>query len=918
MSLSNDLDDSTSFDDDVVDAAGPSLTQRTSLRLDLQSQLEQVFCGRTADSEGAVDSVRISSDGPLEEIDASRQETSDLMQPCCNQETLAPAYDSVSLPPSTSGGSTDTIRADAPDCNDGGDREPAASFSSDDSASARHTQSLRSRRARRGRTRAEASSSRDRQASMSVLSMADDSARCLLPPFEMNVRRQRRSQKQDELPIDDGGGDYQQRFTLDAGLPSPRVACQASTLPPPDTLDRFRHLVCSSSLLALQAPPMTTSTPLQDGLAADGPPRESLAGESSLVAKGPSLLNLDSAADTTTFSASSNSATTSTAAAATLPPLVQRLHRLDIYVAFLVALTGLGQVLGRLGLEALAALAVVTCTLVGLVCGTEERKRRTPKKASKHVELPQVANVEQEDTQPESSSPEMAAIERFIDVSEQFDAAIARQIEVTSGNEPLNSLEASLRRASVALERAMSMLRGHIADERELRELEKMYGVEEPESASEPTAPQSETCLSVPAAPTLDRFTPLPLLSPRPSALARRVPRSPLGREVLLDDSPPLGECASPSRFRLRPLRLSQSSRGGSIIELSSPRPHSAIDRASRRHSSVIADGRRGSEPPTPSDMQDFINGLPADLVHALKAQSNARSSVSSVGSLPSRPTSWVESRASSSPGTSAISLRATHLGVHIQRRRLACHLLAMSDLTAASAALMPLSTAFEAIVSDLPICSPPTSFAPRFSDSALFASHLSAMTALVVSAQSYLDTIAGEPSLDRVHDRWEALRDDLSGMIKEWERGRHVLQRSTARAMPTTHQDLPDFLAHWEDADRSASTDQSLPEPASPATADVDEAHVVVDDASAHLLATSSSDYLPPPGGVESVFEAESSGVPTRIKLSREERITAARKARAEELIREPSEASKMGDMVHELKDVIGELRRRRRALVG
>lgn len=791
-------------DDGAAGCRNPSLDTLNTMDGDLEGQLDRLIgqeepaaMGRS-DQEQASDSAWTPQSHGVSNLatDLHLHDADSLDQAVVNDLTN-PLTDEV-FPTSTSYASVETVRATLSD-----DEHDTTD------ADAARLHSLRSRRARRGRVRAPTPAAR-RETTSIASTNEPTPGQGLLPPFEMNVRPFSQSSSAGAMDLPPANG------ASDDGM----------------IVDRFRHILCSSSLLATRTPQaepeLATAPSTTDTTQAPDPqiPAEDQSVTSRrIVSSPPSSL-----------------------------PLLRSLHRLDIYVAFLVALTGLGQLLGRLGLEVLGALAVLTCTLVGVVFGSEERKKRTPKKGKKHVELPQ---VEEEVVEPSNA---ISSLERFIAASERLDRGLARQSDTSVSED----------RAADAIKRAIMELRQRV-DPNAVQDLERLYGINDAEDLP----------------PATNRLS---LVSPRPTSTQRRPPRSPLGHEILLD-SPQ----ASP-RFRLRPLRLSQSSRG-SIHEPA--RPMSAIERPSRRSSALVVGSRRTSESPPPADMQDFINGLPIDLVHALKAQSDARASVSSMGS---RPISLVEPKPS--PTDSLVR----------RRRRLACHLLALSDPDASIAALDVLSTTFEQIAASLPN---EVSFAPHFSDRQLFTSHLSVMSSLVRDVQSQLDTFSNEQSMEGIACRWDTLRNDLGGMITEWERARQVLRRSTAKP-PSPRQDLPEFFQHWDEADQSASTDHSsLPDPPQPHAAD--EAQVV-DDATAHLLETSTSDFLPPPGGVESVFESvagERVHVRPAAKLSREERIAAAKRERKQEQTREPTEASKMGEMVHELKDVIGELRKRRQALM-
>lgn len=248
-------------------------------------------------------------------------------------------------------------------------------------------------------------------------------------------------------------------------------------------------------------------------------------------------------------------------------------------------------------------------------------------------------------------------------------------------------------------------------------------------------------------------------------------------------------------------------------------------------------------------------------------------------------------------------------------------------------------------------------SFAPVPSHLARFAAHVDAMSAALNDAREHLeqcvasirDTAPGEasPSASTVQEHpafqaYDRLRKELGYALRECERGRERLldivagpQHSPTPDSPTSP-DGPPGLRHDNGSDTSEKPGPSSPAPPAPAilvdgalglSLDTDADHDL-DDATAHLLMTTSSQHLPPPGA-EQVYEAETGAAPAfareRSKLSREERIKLAKAARREgrsglALDAPPRPQSERwgpgGEVVQELKDVIWKVGERRRQL--
>ena len=213
-----------------------------------------------------------------------------------------------------------------------------------------------------------------------------------------------------------------------------------------------------------------------------------------------------------------------------------------------------------------------------------------------------------------------------------------------------------------------------------------------------------------------------------------------------------------------------------------------------------------------------------------------------------------------------------------------------------------------------------------------------------------------GEPPEHPALQAYERLRRELGLALRECERGRERLVYIVAPPTPSTEDELAmDDLEDPSSTTIKAKTDDVNVKDTSPSSPKGDDVSLTIlspsgeslhpdpDDASPHLLLSTSAAHLPPPG-IEQVFEADSGGLSgfarERSRLSREERIRLA-KARREAgrvslaghevllsgdvpLFR-PSEPSPpcererwgpSGDVVQELKDVIWKVGQRRRKM--
>lgn len=235
-------------------------------------------------------------------------------------------------------------------------------------------------------------------------------------------------------------------------------------------------------------------------------------------------------------------------------------------------------------------------------------------------------------------------------------------------------------------------------------------------------------------------------------------------------------------------------------------------------------------------------------------------------------------------------------------------------------------------------------SFAPKRSDAQQLQMELETLESILdLAKQRLLDVkhlaVSGSEDGPLLASQWDLLRADLGMMIRDWERGRNIIGRIAGEAEPPVaatpyHNSLSQPQpANPEPDDEDLSLlkveGPDLPLPESPP--------LTVDDASSHLLDSTSPSLLPPPG-IEAVFEDFISRLPARSatigrdgqKLTREQRIAAVKEAREKISQAAPvpvyhssgtgglttvdrSTIVRSGEMVDELRDVMIKLRERR-----
>ncbi|KAJ8472583.1 hypothetical protein ONZ51_g8426 [Trametes cubensis] len=249
-------------------------------------------------------------------------------------------------------------------------------------------------------------------------------------------------------------------------------------------------------------------------------------------------------------------------------------------------------------------------------------------------------------------------------------------------------------------------------------------------------------------------------------------------------------------------------------------------------------------------------------------------------------------------------------------------------------------------------------SFAPMPSSMSRFGAHVDSIANALNDARDHLeecvaalrDTASRRQSLEvpeggvpSVQDHpafqaYDRLRKELGFALRECERGRERLLDIIAgpRPAPEGAEDEEEASPQTPGLRHDSGSDSSEKGPASP-NVQLDARHgeaglglelnghdsTELDDATAHLLLTASSQHLPPPGA-EQVYEAETGNgavfTRERSKLSREERIKLAKARRASGIpLSSSSYASSdvaEGAGSAELKDVIWKVGEKRRKL--
>jgi len=345
---------------------------------------------------------------------------------------------------------------------------------------------------------------------------------------------------------------------------------------------------------------------------------------------------------------------------------------------------------------------------------------------------------------------------------------------------------------------------------------------------------------------------------------------------------------------------------------------------------------------------------------NGLMPSHSIESLISRIGYTPTRP-ARTTNRTTRSPSLSPLTLpglKAACLGVHMKRRRVACCLLGLrfdqdeeywtevkrilDDLVAGILATVgdlqaaeqeakvavdnkPAYTSLPPWVSGNLASTSRADFAPRTSDHALLLQQIESMEATLTKTWANLQAM--RPAIDSsatLNSQWVGVRGDLGELIRDWERGKDVVSRLDASTLPDGGsseageegelEPMPTFLRAWE---------EDL-EPSSIATESVrstsDDTHGTFSSDHHDLqqqFDPHAAEVLPPPGE-DMIFESIPMPVVPRgkTKLSREERIRLMKEARDKPVdISEQGRgvAEMGGDVVGELKSMIGIIRRRK-----
>ncbi|GAW07170.1 hypothetical protein LENED_009144 [Lentinula edodes] len=221
-------------------------------------------------------------------------------------------------------------------------------------------------------------------------------------------------------------------------------------------------------------------------------------------------------------------------------------------------------------------------------------------------------------------------------------------------------------------------------------------------------------------------------------------------------------------------------------------------------------------------------------------------------------------------------------------------------------------------------------SFAPMRSDLSRFATHVEAISSALDDAREQLIACVAAIKSSRHREEhpalqaYERLRRELGLALREYESEDENSSQISPHDLPTLGHDASDESSDRPESMAPLEYELSV-DPADP-VAIVNS----LDDVTSHLLLTSTSKHLPPPG-IEQVYEGDSGAAGVyrreRSKLSREERIQLAKKANEEggqkrqsgdQSSSIPSERwGPGGEVVQELKDVIWKVGERRRKMV-
>ena len=371
----------------------------------------------------------------------------------------------------------------------------------------------------------------------------------------------------------------------------------------------------------------------------------------------------------------------------------------------------------------------------------------------------------------------------------------------------------------------------------------------------------------------------------------------------------------------------------GESLERTRSLPHSASDLQELRSRHATGSRRSSVHSASSAVLRSPLRPLPygSDLLPFPQDVHMSPSSGRPLMLTPSGP--YRSTRVPSVSPLTLPALKASCLGVHTKRRRLACCLLGLDFANLASAeyaqdvrdVLRDLITAFlaakEKLVAALEEVKPPSlppmplvspfgkfgrssgvkmapsgdDFAPRSSDAAIMLERISEMQKVMHLAWTDLATIQttlmDDPSLSTsLENEWRNIREHLGGLVREWERGKEAVARLASHPLDPgleadEMEDKPAFLKTWEEADAGgpraldADTEASSHDSNRPVSLES-----LPGTATVPLILPGTGEELPPIG-IEEVFEGIPSTLdPVKTKLGsmgRDERIALMKAAR-------------------------------------
>ena len=340
--------------------------------------------------------------------------------------------------------------------------------------------------------------------------------------------------------------------------------------------------------------------------------------------------------------------------------------------------------------------------------------------------------------------------------------------------------------------------------------------------------------------------------------------------------------------------------------------------------------------------------------------------------SVPIRPGSPIRHH-STSPLT-LTSIRASCLGAHLKRRRMACCLLGLrfdandeywreiSALLAESCASWATEVAeLQEAIAEARTASPviheeasqlsahhgrseaifdgTVDFAPRRSDEDLLVERVEEMQTVMGRLWGDIEAVKRDVEMGNpLEDGWNKIRGDMGSLIREWERGRQAATRiaSTNVITPSESEERTNSLDIPSELPEGAEGADDGLLPAFTESWESERPETEMEGPEIERSEDVTTDFLPPPG-VDQVFEADvdEQVITDKPKMSRGDRIRLVKEARAKGvsvdalLLRSRSGGSEIlraepdgtertarlrsGEVVEELKGMIGLIRRKK-----